>query len=64
MAVGAGLHFPGFARPAVEEFCEFPVKRTCIRIERFKFIVVFHEAASLSGPLLKHKMLESDVKGR
>jgi hypothetical protein len=64
MAVGARLHLPGFARPAVEEACEFPVKRSCIRIERFKFIVVLHEAASLSGLLLKHKMLQGDVKGR
>jgi hypothetical protein len=56
MAVGASLHLPGFAGFAVEKACEFLVKRTGVRIERFKFIFTVHRAVSfILGPFLNIK---------
>jgi hypothetical protein len=62
MAVGAILHLPGFAGFAVEKACKFLVKRTGVRIERFKFIFT-HRAISFNfRSFLKHKMGMGDVK--
>jgi hypothetical protein len=56
MAVGAILHLPGFPGFTVEKACEFLVKRTGVRIERFKFIFTIHRAVSfILGPLLNIK---------
>jgi hypothetical protein len=63
VAVGASLHAPGFAGFAVEKTCEFLVKRTGVRIERFRFIFMIHRAISfILSPFIKHKMGTGDVK--
>jgi hypothetical protein len=56
VAVGASLHLPRFAGFSVEKTCEFLVKRTGVRVERFKFIFTFHRAVSfILGPFLNIK---------